>query len=126
MEKLSISQASKQFGISRARLYQLLEKGTIMGYRSMQRGRGAGSWVDSNSLNNHIETREEKAKNSKSPGRPKAMAEGDYLPVRLAAYKISYTTQYINRLIKRGSVDAKKSKGVSLVFYPSLLKYLEK
>ncbi len=56
MEKLSIRQASEKFGISRARLYQLLDKGAIAGHRSMQpmqRGRGARSWVDSNSLQQH-------------------------------------------------------------------------
>ncbi|MEN8216686.1 MAG: hypothetical protein ABFS56_09995 [Pseudomonadota bacterium] len=31
MEKLSIREASERFGLSRARLYQLLEKGAIVG-----------------------------------------------------------------------------------------------
>jgi len=50
MEKLSIREASEKFGISRARLYQLLDKGAIVGHQSAMRGRSAKSWVDGNSL----------------------------------------------------------------------------
>ncbi|MEN8215139.1 MAG: hypothetical protein ABFS56_01925 [Pseudomonadota bacterium] len=118
MEKLSIREASQTFGISRARLYQLLEKGIIAGHRSAKKGRGADSWIDGKSLYAHI-------KDDKH-GRPKLMADGDYLPTRLAAKKTGYTTQYINQLIRQGSVAAKKNKQANLVYYPSLLKYMEK
>jgi hypothetical protein len=40
MEKLSIREASQTFGISRARLYQLLDKGIVAGHRSKKKGRG--------------------------------------------------------------------------------------
>jgi hypothetical protein len=46
MEKLSIREASQTFGISRARLYQLLDKGIVAGHRSKKKGRGGGSWVN--------------------------------------------------------------------------------
>ena len=116
MEKLSIGQASEQFNISRARLYQLLEKGAVVGYRSEKKGRGAGSWIDRQSLCTHI--------HENPHGGPKIMPEGDYLPIRIAAKNIKYTVRHINRLVKAGSVASKKVIGGYLVHYPSLLKYL--
>jgi len=116
MEKLSIGQASEQFNISRARLYQLLDKGIVTGYRSEKKGRNADSWIDGRSLCVHI--------NEAKHGRPKIMAEGNYLPTRLAAKKTGYTTQYINQLIRHGNVVSKKNKHANLVYYPSLLKYI--
>jgi predicted DNA-binding transcriptional regulator AlpA len=118
MEKLSIREASERFGLSRARLYQLLDKGIVAGYRSDKKGRGADSWIDGQSLCTHIEDRKY--------GGPKAMPEGDYLPTRVAAQKTGYTAQHINRLIRQGSVAVRKRGRVNLVYLPNLLKYLEK
>jgi transposase len=122
MEKLSIREASERFGLSRARLYQLLEKGTIVGHRSTMRGRSAKSWVDGNSLCKHLETRDER----RGQGRPKAKAEGNYLPIWLAAQKTSYSIRHISRLVKQGSIASIKSGQDSLVHYPSLLGYINK
>jgi transposase len=123
MEKLSIREASQTFGISRARIYQLLDKGAIIGHLSTKRGRGAGSWVDNNSLSAHIKNRVEKQRRG---GRPLARQEGDYLPARVAAHKIGYTRQYINQLVRQGAVVAKKIGGSTLIYYPSLLNYIYK
>jgi len=57
MERLSIREASERFGLSRARLYQLLGNGIIDGALSEKRGRGACSWVDIASLQAHINMR---------------------------------------------------------------------
>ena len=119
MEKLSISQASKQFGISRARLYKLLDKGAIVGYKSMQKGRGAGSWIDSNSLIHRLNTVDKKG------GRSRVEAKGEYLPPREAAKKVGYTIQNVNLLVRNGYIEAKQTKFGRLVFLPSLLKYKE-
>ncbi len=121
MEKLSIKQASEQFGLSRARLYQLLDKGAVAGYRTSKKEKGGTSWIDSRSLNDHL-----KNKDNKKGGRPKTEGFGDYLPVKLAAEKIGYSTQHINRLIRLGSIIAKPKEGVSLVYYPSLLQHKNK
>ncbi|MEN8216817.1 MAG: hypothetical protein ABFS56_10675 [Pseudomonadota bacterium] len=122
MERLSIRQASEQFGISRARLYSLLNKGAVEGYLAPRNGSKANSWIDGDSLNTHIKTRDERL----YQGRPKAKPDGDYLPVRVAAQKAGYTTRHVNYLVKMGSITAKKAKGGILVYYPSLLKYKEK
>ena len=119
MERLSVQEASKRFGISRARLYKLLDRGVIIGQRSKMRGRSASSWIDSESLRAHIETRDERH------GRPKAERDGDYLPVRVAAEQSGCSMRNISYLIKNGRVESKKAGGNALVCYPSLLKYLE-
>lgn len=117
MEKLTISQASKQFGISRARLYQLLDKGVVVGYK----GHG-DSWISTQSLDTHIKTRDKR----RYQGRPTAEVNGDFLPARIAAQRVGYTTRHINYLIKQGNVAAKKAKGGMLIYYPSLLNYIQK
>ena len=121
MEKLTIIQASKQFGISRVRLYKLLEGQIIVGHHSKQRGRSSGSWVDADSLKLHIEQRREKLR--QSTGRPKAVEDGEYLPVRVAAERIGYTEQNIYHLIKSGHLESKNIRGNFLIHYPSLLEY---
>ena len=118
MEKLSIKQASERFGLSRARLYQLLDKGAVVGHLSNKKGKGE-SWIDSVALRQHIETRNERY----AKGGPKAEAEGFYLPTRIAAEKSGYTTQHINLLIRQGSIASKKKGRFNLVHYPSLLRY---
>ena len=70
MEKLSVSQASKQFGISRARLYKLLDKGAVTGYK----GYKTGSWINIDSLQSHINTRNSRH----GQGRPRVEIDGDY------------------------------------------------
>ncbi|MEN8216821.1 MAG: hypothetical protein ABFS56_10695 [Pseudomonadota bacterium] len=122
MEKLSIGEASERFGLSRARLYQLLDKGAIAGHRSEKKGRGAGSWIDGITLEQHIKTRDARD----HQGCPKTKPEGDYLPTRVAAKKTGYTAQHINQLIRQGSVAAKKKGRVNLVYYPNLLRYINK
>jgi len=124
MEKLSIREASERFGLSRARLYQLLDKGAIVGHKSTMRGRSAGSWINSNSLSAHIENRFEKR--GRGGGRPLVEQEGDYLPARVAAHKTGYTRQYINQLVRQGVVVAKKNGGSTLIYYSSLLNYINK
>lgn len=123
MEKLSISQASKQFGISRARLYQLLEKGTIMGYRSMQRGRGAGSWISTDSLLEHINVRDTKI----GMGRPKVRSENNnYVAVMDACKKSGYSETHVYRLVNQGLIISRKGQTGILVFLPDLLNYKNK
>ena len=122
MNKLSIQEASKIFGISRVRLYKLLEGQIVVGHKSMQKGRGAGSWVDGDSLKLHIEHRLEKQR--QSTGRPKAVEEGGYLPVRVAAKRSGYTKQNIYYLIKVGHVESKIINSNLLIHYSGLLKYL--
>jgi hypothetical protein len=131
MEKLSIREASERFGLSRTRLYQLLEKGAIVGHRSMMRGRSAESWIDGNSLSLHIENRLEKQrqngrKQGRGGGRPLVEQKGDYLPARVAAHKTNYTRQYINQLVREGIVVAEKHGGSTLIYYPSLLNYMQR
>jgi transposase len=58
MEKLTIREASERFGLSRARLYQLLDKGIIAGHRSDKKGRGAESWIDAVTLKQHLKIRD--------------------------------------------------------------------
>ncbi|MEN8220320.1 MAG: hypothetical protein ABFS56_29015 [Pseudomonadota bacterium] len=60
MTRLTIREASEKFGLSRARLYKLLENGIVAGFRSLKRGKKADSWIDAESLARHIETRTEK------------------------------------------------------------------
>ncbi len=122
MEKLSIGQASERFGLSRARLYQLLEKGAVVGHRSNKKGRGAGSWVDGITLSQHINTRDERW----GQGRPKAEADGNYIPIRLAAEKTNYSITHLTRLVKQGSIASIKKGGDNLIHYPSLLGYIKK
>ncbi len=122
MEKLTIKQASERFGLSKARLYQLLDKGAVAGHRSEKKGRGAGSWIDGVALKQHIQTRDERV----GLGGPKAVAEGNYLPTGEAAKKIGVSIPYIHKLIKRGSVASKKSGRFNLVHWPSLSAYKNK
>ena len=125
MNKLSIIEASKKFDISRARLYKLLEKGFIVGHRSMQRGRNSGSWVDGDSLAEHIENRIEKqVQNGKQSYALKG--EGDYFPPREAAEQAGYTTRTVYRLMKESGLPTKEVKGGKLVHLPSLLRYKNK
>ncbi|MEN8221285.1 MAG: hypothetical protein ABFS56_34035 [Pseudomonadota bacterium] len=116
MEKLSIREASERFGLSRARLYQLLDKGAIAGHRS-KKGK---TWLDSDSLYIHIENREKK----QLVGRPITnIIDGDFLPVSLAAKRTGYTPQHINLLARQGSIAAKKLNGVRVVSYEDLLRH---
>ncbi|MEN8219610.1 MAG: hypothetical protein ABFS56_25315 [Pseudomonadota bacterium] len=110
MTKLSIREASEKFGLSRTRLYKLLDKGKIEGVRSFKRGRNASSWVDADSLEKHISMRAENQKHGK--GGPRIISEDErYVSVRLAAEKVGYTIQYVYRLAKRGSVGSKRPIG---------------
>jgi predicted DNA-binding transcriptional regulator AlpA len=113
MTRLSISEASKKFGLSRTRLYKLLDMGKIDGFRSSKRGRNANSWVDADSLEKHISMRVENQKHGK--GGPCIVNEdGRYVSVRLAAEKVGYTIQYVYRLAKRGSIGSKRPIGNKL------------
>jgi len=94
MEKLSIREASERFGLSRARLYQLLDKGAITGHRSAMRGRSAKSWVDAISLQSHIENRHENLRHGK--GGPKILADGAYIPVCEAVKKSGYSRTHLD------------------------------
>jgi predicted DNA-binding transcriptional regulator AlpA len=131
MEKLSIREASERFGLSRARLYQLLEKGAIVGHRSTMRGRSAKSWVDGNSLSVHIENRLEKQRQGgrqggRHPvGRSPTKADGMYVPITEACNVSGYSAVHIYRLLKQGSIVSKKGSAV-LVYLPDLLKYKKK
>jgi predicted DNA-binding transcriptional regulator AlpA len=118
MEKLSIREASQTFGISRARLYQLLDKGVIVGHLSGSHA--GGSWVSLASMRTHIETRNEKW----GQGRPKVLPDGEkYLPVREAAKKTGYSTRHVYLLISQGAVASKYGDTGKLVYYPDLLAY---
>jgi predicted DNA-binding transcriptional regulator AlpA len=103
MTRLTIREASKKFGLSRARLYDLLARNCIAGFRSMERGRKAKSWVDADSLASHIENRAEKQ-------RLGSMIFGNdkYVPVRIAAEKTGYSTGYIYSLARQGSIGIKR------------------
>ncbi|OAD22867.1 hypothetical protein THIOM_001313 [Candidatus Thiomargarita nelsonii] len=127
MEKLSIREASERFGLSRARLYQLLDKGAIVGHRSAMRGRSAKSWVDGNSLSVHIKNRLEKQRQGgrHKVGRPPTKADGMYVPITEACNVSGYSAVHIYRLLKQGSIASKKNATV-LVYLPDLLKYKKK
>ncbi|MEN8217776.1 MAG: hypothetical protein ABFS56_15690 [Pseudomonadota bacterium] len=119
MEKLSIREASQTFGISRARLYQLLDKGVVAGYRSKKKGRGGGSWVHLNSLHEHF--------TNKTDGRPPVESDKEnYISVRMACEMTGYTNPRIYQLIKQGTIASRKGKGGVLVYYPDLLNYKRK
>ncbi|MEN8216502.1 MAG: hypothetical protein ABFS56_09015 [Pseudomonadota bacterium] len=107
MTKLSIREASEKFGLSRARLYKLLEKGKIVGFRSPKRGRAAASWVDVRSIEEHISMRGENQK----CGGPRIIGDEKYVSVRVAAEKVGYSIQYIYRLAQRGSVGSRRPIG---------------
>jgi len=117
MEKLSIREASQRFGISRARLYKLLDKGAVTGYKGHE-----GSWISIDSLQIHVSTRDSRH----GQGRPKVEIEGDYVPARVAALKSGYTKDHVNYLVRKGYVTTRKAKGGRLIYYPDLLKYKEK
>ncbi|TGO02283.1 hypothetical protein PN36_27515 [Candidatus Thiomargarita nelsonii] len=131
MEKLSIKEASERFGLSRARLYQLLDKEAIVGHKSTMRGRGAGSWINSNSLSAHIENRLEKQRQGgrqggrHKGGRPPTKADGMYVPITEACNVSGYSAVHIYRLLKQGSIASKKN-GTVLIYLPDLLKYKKK
>ena len=93
----------------------MLDKGAIAGHRSMQRGRGARSWVDSNSLQQHSKIKS---------GRPPAKADGLYAPITQACNVSGYSAAHIYRLLEQGTISSKKSSAV-LVYLPDLLKYKE-
>lgn len=106
MRKLSIRAASQYFGLSRARIYQLLSMGKIAGYRSSQKGCNASSWVDASSLSDYLKTKPQRAK-KRSPG-PKLVRDGNYIAVREAAQKTGYCVAQIYNLARRGSIAARK------------------
>jgi len=118
MEKLSIREASERFGLSRARIYKMLNDGIVNGHQS---GTNAGgSWVNLASLQMHIEERGEKWER----GRPRILAEeNEYISVRDAAQKSGYSTQHIYLLIKQGSIASRRGKKGILIHYPDLLRY---
>jgi hypothetical protein len=119
MEKLSIREASERFGLSRARLYKLLEKGAVAGFRSNQKGKAGGSWIDKRSLCEYVENTDEKR------GRKQAVGHGNYLSVRQASEKTGYSIRQLNHLAKLGAITARKDGFHNLIYYPSLLKYIE-
>jgi excisionase family DNA binding protein len=123
MEKLSIREASERFGISRARLYQLLNKGVITGHLSTKRGGAGNSWVYLDSLHTYFIDN-----NKGTSGRPSVESEeGEYISVRDACQRTGYTNPHIYRLIKQGSIASRKSKkNGTLIFYPDLLNYKRK
>ena len=123
MEKLTIKQASERFGLSAARIYKLLGDGKIVGERSQKRGRGAGSWVDADSLTEHIKCRHENQGHGK--GGIKIAKEGHYMPVSQAAKNSGYTIRYLHRLAERGSIGTRKStdSGRRLIDYNDLLRH---
>ena len=121
MEKLTITEASKRFGISRGRLYKLLDEQIVVGHKAPRQGRKANSWVEAGSLKLHIEQRHEKQR--QSPGRPKAVETGEYFPTRVAAEKVGYSLRNVCYLVKNGRVKSKKVNGNALVYYPSLIEY---
>jgi len=126
MERLSIREASERFGLSRARLYQLLGDGIIDGELSEKRGRGACSWVDIASLQAHINMRDEKQRHGKGggSGRPKIIGNGIYMPVVEAAKKSGYSSRHIDLLARQGSIASKQAKkGGRLVDYNDLINY---
>jgi transposase len=106
MKKLNIREASQQFNLSRARLYKLLKMGKITGHRSEKRGRGADSWVDSNSIEKHLNLSSQNQKQ----GRPKIVGDGNYVPVRKAAEKTGYCIRHIYTLANRGSIGTRKTE----------------
>ncbi len=123
MERLSIRQASEQFGLSRARIYKLLGDGVVMGELSQKRGKGGHSWVNISSLQNHLNTR--KAKQGHGRGGLKIKGDDIYMSVSDAAEKIGYTDRHIRSLITKGSIASKKAKNGKgyLVHYDDLVRY---
>jgi predicted DNA-binding transcriptional regulator AlpA len=123
MKKLSIREASEKFGLSRARLYDLLARNCIAGFRSLKRGRNANpSWVDVDSLEQHIKTRWERQRTA-----PMVMGNDIYVSVRVAAQKTGYSRKHIYRLVRRGSISAKRpDKRTGLLVYLNDLKNFRK
>ncbi|KHD09198.1 hypothetical protein PN36_12345 [Candidatus Thiomargarita nelsonii] len=115
MEKLSIREASERFGLSRARLYKLLNQGALVGHISPKKD--GKSWIYPYSLQDYYNG------NKGLPGRPQVESEGGYVSVREACQKTGYTDARIYQLIKQGNVASKKGKkGGVLVFISDLLK----
>ncbi|MEN8220333.1 MAG: hypothetical protein ABFS56_29090 [Pseudomonadota bacterium] len=104
--RLTIREASEKFGLSRARLYDLLARNLIAGFRSMERGRNATrSWIDAGSLEKHIETREKRQKTA-----PMIVGDDIYVPVREAVQKTGYSQAHIYYLARKGSISVKRPK----------------
>jgi len=121
MEKLSIREASERFGLSRARLYKLLNKGIITGHLSTKKGGAGNSWIHLESLQTHLDNRDKKI------GRPQVRNDdSDYIPVKSAAQKLKYSVSHVYHLVKQGSVASKIKNGGILVSYPELLVYQHK
>jgi predicted DNA-binding transcriptional regulator AlpA len=121
MEKLTIREASERFGLSRARLFKLLDKGIVAGHLSKQRGGAGDSWINAESLKYHFDNRDKKV------GRPRLKSDdNNYIPVKTAAQKLKYTASHIYHLIKQGSVTSKIRGGGIFVSYPELLIYQRK
>jgi hypothetical protein len=121
MEKLSIKEASEQFGVSRARLYKLLNDGLIAGHLSQTKSKNEISWVLANSLRTYLKNRDKKG------GRPQIQCRhDDYVPAKIAAKKSGYALRHVYYLAKRGSIASKKGEGGVLVSYTNLLDYKNK
>ena len=112
--KITVSEAHDIYGISKARLYDLLSRGKIAGYVAKKRGRNGGSWIDEQSLKYFLSNRVN--------GRPAIKSEGNYVSVTEAAKRSGYSPQRIHQLINEGiacTKSAQDGKG-RLVLYPGL------
>ena len=119
MEKLTIKEASQQFGLSRTRVYQLLREKKLQGYLSDNHA--GGSWVNLTSLKIHLGMRDKKW------GRPKVLTDNnEYMSVKDASQKTGYSTQHIYLLIKKGSIGTKQGVHGQLILYSDLLRHKEK
>ena len=119
MEKLTIKEASQQFGLSRTRVYQLLREKKLQGYLSDNHA--GGSWVNLTSIKIHVGMRDKKW------GRPKVLTDNnEYVSVKEASQKTGYSTQHIYLLIKRGSIGTKQGVHGQLIHYSDLLRHKEK
>ncbi|MEN8219347.1 MAG: hypothetical protein ABFS56_23905 [Pseudomonadota bacterium] len=115
MARLSIREASKKFGLSRARLYQLLSDGKIEGEHATRCGRAARSWIEESSLAYHIQTRKE---------RKGKVIKGDdkYVSVRDAAKESGYSRKHIYHLARKGSIGVKLKESGLLICLNDLKK----
>ena len=111
--QMSVPIAHEKYGISKARIYELLGNGKIGGNLSKKRGRSGSSWVDVQSLEEYLQNRPN--------GRPPIKSVGEYVSVSTAAEMSGYTPQRIYQMIDEGRVTTKQTaNGGILVLYSSL------
>ncbi len=120
MEKLTIKQASERFGLSRARLYQLLDKGAVAGFRSNKLGKAGGTWIHAGDLAKHLETTKGNAI------RPNVYGDDIYISVAEACKISGYSQAQMYRFAKQKTLLSKKEQRNGILINKiDLLNYLK-